>query len=81
MVWGCFAIFLENNLLLQYNKIHKVLGEGNFVLTLSEGKFGKGNHVAYYDLFRVEAGKFVEHWDIIETIPVQAEWKNNNGKF
>ncbi len=73
--------FAENNLLLQYDKVHKVLGEGNFVLTMSEGKFGKGDHVAYYDLFRIEAGKIVEHWDIIQNIPAESEWKNQNGKF
>ena len=73
--------FAENGMVLQYDKIHKVIGEGNFVLTVSEGKFGKGDHVAYYDLFRLENGKIVEHWDIIETIPAKEEWKNNNGKF
>ena len=73
--------FAENDLVLQYDKVHKVLGEGNFVLTMSEGKFGKGEHVAYYDLFRVEAGLIVEHWDIIQPIPPKAEWKNQNGKF
>lgn len=73
--------FAENGLVLQYDKVHKVLGEGNFVLTVSEGKFGQGQHVAYYDLFRLEEGKIVEHWDIIETIPTESEWKNQNGKF
>ncbi len=73
--------FAENNLVLQYDTLHKVLGEGNFVLTISEGKFGPGNHVAYYDLFRLENGKIVEHWDVIENIPAKSEWKNQNGKF
>lgn len=73
--------FAENNLVMEYTKIHKVIGEGNFVLTVSEGKFGKGDHVAYYDLFRLEDGKIVEHWDVIQTIPPQSEWKNENGKF
>ena len=73
--------FAENNLVLQYDKVHKVLGEGNFVLTLSEGKFGKGDHVAYYDLFRLEHGKIVEHWDIIQNIPEESAHKNSNGKF
>ena len=73
--------FAKNGLVLEYHKIHKVLGEGNFVLTVSEGKFAKGDHVAYYDLFRIEQGKIVEHWDIIETIPSQSDWKNTNGKF
>ena len=73
--------FAENGLVLEYDAIHKVVGEGNFVLAASEGKFGPGDHVAYYDLFRLEAGKIVEHWDIIEKIPPQSEWKNSNGKF
>ena len=73
--------FAENGLVLEYDAIHKVVGEGNFVLAASEGKFGPGDHVAYYDLFRLEAGKIVEHWDIIEKIPPQSEWKNGNGKF
>ena len=73
--------FAENGLVMQYDKVHRVLGEGNFVLTASEGKFGKGDHVAYYDLFRLEGGKIVEHWDVIETIIPKSEWKNENGKF
>jgi predicted SnoaL-like aldol condensation-catalyzing enzyme len=73
--------FAENDLQLKYDKVHMVLGEGNFVLTASEGLFGPGDHVGYYDLFRLEAGKIVEHWDVIEKIPAKEEWKNSNGKF
>ena len=65
---------------MTYEKIHKVLGEGNFVLTMSEGKLGK-QHTAYYDLFRLENGLIVEHWDVIAPIPPKSEWKNDNGKF
>lgn len=63
-----------------YSKIHKVLGEGNFVLVLSEGFF-KGDHVAFYDLYRVEDDKIVEHWDVVELIPEPEKRKNGNGKF
>ncbi len=76
-----FKYFADNGLIMEYDKIHKILAEGNFVLTMSEGKFGKGEHVAFYDLFRLENGKIVEHWDIIQAIPPKSEWKNNNGKF
>ena len=65
---------------MKYTKVHKVLGEGNFVLTASEGEFA-GKPSAFYDLFRVENGKIAEHWDTIETIPPRSEWKNANGKF
>jgi len=73
--------FAEKGLVMEYEKVHMVLGEGNFVLTVSEGKFGAGDHVAYYDLFRLENNQIVEHWDVIQTIPAEAEWKNDNGKF
>ncbi len=53
----------QNNM-FKYTKIHKVLGEGNFVLTVSEGEWS-GKHQAFYDLFRFENGKAVEHWDVI----------------
>ncbi|GAA6138133.1 nuclear transport factor 2 family protein [Arenicella sp. 4NH20-0111] len=65
---------------MTYSKNHIVLGEGNFVLAVSEGTF-LNEHVAYYDLFRLSNGKIVEHWDTIETIPAKSEWKNENGKF
>jgi predicted SnoaL-like aldol condensation-catalyzing enzyme len=63
-----------------YTKNHKVLGEGNFVLSISEGQFG-GADTSFYDLFRVENGKIAEHWDVIETIIPKDQWKNTNGKF
>lgn len=74
--------FAENDMVMTYEKVHKILGEGNFVLTMSEGKFGKapGAHVAFYDLFRLEDGKIVEHWDVIQEIPTEG-LANENGKF
>ena len=65
---------------MKYDRVHKVLGEGNFVLVVSEGAFG-GKQTSFYDLFRVENGKIAEHWDTIETIPPHEQWKNGNGKF
>ena len=65
---------------MKFDKVHRVLGEGNFVLTISEGSFGD-KHTSFYDLFRVENGKIAEHWDVMETITPKDEWKNDNGKF
>jgi predicted SnoaL-like aldol condensation-catalyzing enzyme len=64
----------------RYDQVHKVLGEGNFVLVLSEGFF-LGKHAAFYNLYRLENDKILEHWDVIEEIPAQEKWKNSNGKF
>ena len=36
-----------------YTEIHAVLGEGNFVLTVSEGEWSGQTH-AFYDLFRMD---------------------------
>lgn len=70
-----------NGIAMKYTKVHKVLGEGNFVLAMSEGTFGKDEPTAYYDLFRLENGQIVEHWDVIAPIPPESERKNDNGKF
>lgn len=70
----------ENGVIVKYEHIHQVLGEGNFVLVISEGYFGK-EHTSFYDLFRVEEGKIAEHWDVLEKIPAKESWKNENGKF
>ncbi|MEM7136091.1 MAG: nuclear transport factor 2 family protein [Myxococcota bacterium] len=60
------------------HKIHRVIGEGNFVLTQSEGEV-KAKTYAFYDLFRVDDGKLVEHWDVLQEIP--AEMAHENGMF
>jgi len=65
---------------IKYDRIHRVLAEGDFVLVVSEGSLA-GVHSSFYDLFRVDAGRIVEHWGTIESIPPQSEWKNDNGKF
>ena len=55
-----------------YPENHFVLGEGNFVLAASEGIF-LGKRIAFYDLFRIEDSKIVEHWDTIENIPEESK--------
>jgi len=65
---------------IHYEKRHRVLAEGNFVLSVCEGS-GKGVHTSYYDLYRIEGGTIVEHWDTTEEVPPPSVWKNNNGKF
>ncbi len=70
----------ENGRRIEYHRIHRVLAEGNFVLCVSEGRHD-GFHSAFYDLFRLDKGKVVEHWDTSEKIAPRSEWKNDNGKF
>ncbi|MCB1099953.1 MAG: nuclear transport factor 2 family protein [Verrucomicrobiae bacterium] len=63
-----------------YQTIHRVLAEGNFVLSVCEGS-RDGNHASFYDLFRLASGRIVEHWDTTEEVPPRELWKNENGKF
>ncbi|EWM11917.1 nuclear transport factor 2 family protein [Kutzneria sp. 744] len=62
---------------LAYKTIHRVIADGDLVLVQSEGEFGVP--VAYWDLFRVEDNKIVEHWDVIAPIPAQLP--HGNGLF
>lgn len=68
----------QNNM-SKYTKIHKILGEGNFILSISEGKWNKKQQV-FYDLFRLKNNKLVEHWDVIQEVPTQ-NLANTNTMF
>jgi predicted SnoaL-like aldol condensation-catalyzing enzyme len=70
----------RDGITLRYDRRHRLLAEGNFVLSVCEG-FRDDNHTSFYDLYRIADGKIVEHWDTTETVPPQSEWKNENGKF
>lgn len=63
-----------------YEKNHRLLAEGSFVLSVCEG-YRKEEHVSFYDLFRIANGKIVERWDTVDPVPPRSEWVNNNGKF
>ena len=70
----------DNTISFEYKKCHRVLAEGNFVLAVCEG-YANNVPSSFFDLYRLEDGNIVEHWDTIEAIPPRNEWKNNNGKF
>ena len=53
---AALAAMAQQGIEMKYDRLHKVLGKGNFVLTVSEGYLG-GVHTSYYDLFRIENGK------------------------
>jgi predicted SnoaL-like aldol condensation-catalyzing enzyme len=62
-----------------YDEVVLLVGEGNFVATLCRARLA-GAPVAHVDVFRLESGKVVEHWDNTEVVPPEAEWVNS-GKF
>jgi predicted SnoaL-like aldol condensation-catalyzing enzyme len=61
-------------------EIKHVVADGDLVVThshMSGSPSELGQAVA--DVFRVENGKLVEHWDVIQEVP--AESRNDNGMF
>lgn len=55
-----------------------VVAEGNFVFVASDATVS-GKPWAFFDLWRVEDGMIVEHWDVVA--PTPDEMVHNNGKF
>lgn len=49
---------------IQYTKLEKIIAEGDFVLAISEGLVNE-KKTMFYDLFRLEEKKIVEHWDVV----------------
>lgn len=63
----------------KYVKVHHLVGQGNFVVIFSQTQMS-GDDYAFFDIFRLNAGKIVEHWDVQEKIGPPETW-NNSGKF
>lgn len=62
---------------LNYDEIVLCVGSGNFVATLSRANW-EGQPLCQADIFRLENGKIVEHWDNSEPVP---DTSVNSGKF
>ncbi|MFT6633382.1 MAG: putative SnoaL-like aldol condensation-catalyzing enzyme [Bacteriovoracaceae bacterium] len=75
-----FLDLKTKSLEMNYKRKHRLLSDGDFVLAVNEGE-NNGVHSSFYDLFRLENHKIVEHRDTTEKVAPKSEWKNNNGKF
>lgn len=64
---------------LYYKQVHRIVGQGNFVVALAH-QVWNGIDYAAFDIFRLANGLIVEHWDNVETLPPEAELVNS-GKF
>ncbi len=75
-----FIEFLKARFPNQKGEIKQVIAEGDRVVLHVHSTRGDGTPGrAIVDIFRVENGKVVEHWDVIQDIPEKAA--NSNGMF
>jgi predicted SnoaL-like aldol condensation-catalyzing enzyme len=58
-------------------EVKKVIAEGDLVVLHLHGKSGPHPHgESVVDIFRIQDGKVVEHWDVIQPIPEHADNAN-----
>jgi predicted SnoaL-like aldol condensation-catalyzing enzyme len=75
-----FLEFASANLPAYKTEFKRVLCDGDFVVVHAHAKANPEDRgSAVMDIFRLENGKVVEHWDVIQAIPEQAA--NDNGMF
>lgn len=75
-----FIGFLREKFPDSHSEIKKVFADGDYVILHVHSvreKVARGN--AIVDIFKLENGKIVEHWDVIQPIPEKAA--NENGMF
>ena len=73
---------LKANFPLNHGEIKRALADGDLVaLHIHVKRSPDVLGFAVVDLFRVENGKVVEHWDVVQRIPEPKDVKNSNTMF
>ena len=75
-----FVNFLKEKFPNSHSEIKKVFADGDFVVLHVHAVREPGTRGrAIVDIFRLEDGKIVEHWDVAQDIP--EKMPHNNGMF
>ena len=75
-----FVQFLKDKFPQSRSEIKRSFAEGDFVIVHVHAVREPGTRGnAIVDIFRLENGKIVEHWDVVQPIPEKAA--NSNGMF
>jgi predicted SnoaL-like aldol condensation-catalyzing enzyme len=75
-----FIGFLREKFPNNHSEIKRIFADGDYVIVHVHAVREPGTRGnAIIDIFRLEDGKVVEHWDTVQPIPEKAA--NNNGMF
>src|SRR3989440_9741369 len=75
-----FVEFLKSKFPQSRSEVKRVFAEGDYVILHVHAMREPGTRgAAIVDIFRLEDGKIVEHWDVVQPIPEKAA--NANGMF
>jgi predicted SnoaL-like aldol condensation-catalyzing enzyme len=75
-----FATTLQAQFPLAHSDIRQVIAQGDLVVTHSKITYSPDDPgTAAADIFRLEHGKIVEHWDILQEVPATSA--NTNTMF
>jgi predicted SnoaL-like aldol condensation-catalyzing enzyme len=75
-----FINFLKEKFPNGHSEIKRIFADGDFVIVHVHAVREPGTRGnAIFDLFKLENGKVVEHWDAVQPIPETAQ--NTNGMF
>ena len=79
---GVLAEHMERHPHMVHDVKRVIYGEDGLIAVHYRFAFAPEDRgMAVIDLFRIERGYLVEHWDVIQPIPDPATAKNNNGMF
>lgn len=70
---------LKTNFPGVHSEIKKVIAEGDYVVLHVHSRRTATRQLAIVEIFRLEDGRIVEHWDVIQEIPESSA--NSNGMF
>jgi predicted SnoaL-like aldol condensation-catalyzing enzyme len=75
-----FLVFLKENFPQSRSEHIRILADGDYVMVHDHAVREPGTRgFAIVNIYRLENGKLVEHWDVIQPVPETV--KNNNGMF
>src|SRR3954452_22215158 len=75
-----YIAFLKDKFPNNRSEIKRIFADGDFVIVHDHAVREAGTRgVSIVNIYKLEGGKVIEHWDVIQPVPEQAA--NNNGMF